>query len=189
MSCIVPGCEEPYLVPIGGGWDDAQMCRRHLRDEERAAATADRLHELEMDWYRPDLAEARERARIAEENRRREEALASIDRTRWSEPDGSRYGIRAFENIIGILRAEGVEGNRRNALNVAALNLGALVAGGELAEAPVREALTSAGEALGLRQHEIRSTVHYGLRDGGKHPRSAPARDTYRDRQGTRRAA
>jgi hypothetical protein len=172
--CIVPGCDEPeeHLEPVGDGWG---MCHRHRQAERNAVRECEVRRELELDELDPlRVCDRREReARQAEQRRR--EAFDRIDTSRWVGPDGTRYGLAALENEVRDLRAAGVPGNRRNALNDAAFNLGGLVAGGELREGAVRQVLTFCAQAIELPPREAADTIRYGLRDGFNNPRSAPA--------------
>lgn len=180
MNCIVPGCQEPpeYVRPIGDGWDAVGMCEKHLQGERNAVAQGEWEHQYRMDEADPaGAAMRREAERVAAEERR-QRAMDQIDPTKWASPDGTRYGLRALEGEVANIRANGVEGNRRRVLNDAAFALGQLVAGGELHEGTVQEALRFCGEAIGLRPREITDTIRYGLRDGMKNPRSAPADPT-----------
>ena len=68
--------------------------------------------------------------------------------------------------------------NTNVALNVAAFNLGQIVAGGELAEQEVIEALIAGAEACGLiveyGEPSVIATINSGLRAGMKQPRYRP---------------
>jgi len=66
------------------------------------------------------------------------------------------------------------EGTRNDALNKAAFSLGGLVAGGELDEATVVQALTDAARTAGLDEREIPKTIASGLSKGKLNPRTAP---------------
>lgn len=68
-----------------------------------------------------------------------------------------------------------VEGTRNDALNVAAFNLGQLVAGGELPPRLVWDALMGAARSNGLDETEATATMRSGLRKGEESPRQAPA--------------
>ena len=65
-------------------------------------------------------------------------------------------------------------GTRNDALNIAAFNLGQLVAGGELTEHQVAAELTAAADAAGLEDREIAATIQSGLSKGVLNPRTAP---------------
>lgn len=83
---------------------------------------------------------------------------------------GSGYGRAALEDEL--LKLAGTpEGHRNHALNVAAFNLGQLVAGGSLDRQEVESALTSAALAAGLSGGETKATIKSGIEDGMKQPR------------------
>ncbi|MEN8896910.1 MAG: DUF3987 domain-containing protein [Yoonia sp.] len=63
------------------------------------------------------------------------------------------------------------EGQRNDALNKAAFNLGQIVAGGALDEADVRARLTAAAGGIGLCAGEIAATIQSGLTAGLQTPR------------------
>lgn len=63
------------------------------------------------------------------------------------------------------------EGQRNDALNKAAFNLGQIVAGGALDQADVRARLTAAAEGIGLCAGEIAATIQSGLTAGLQTPR------------------
>lgn len=69
---------------------------------------------------------------------------------------------------------DAVEGQRNHLLNVAAYNLGQLVAGAGLPEVIVVEALTAAAVACGLDDGEIHATIRSGLDSGAQSPRGIP---------------
>lgn len=64
------------------------------------------------------------------------------------------------------------EGTRNDALNRAALNMGQLIAGGQISEQNVTTALTHAGIAAGLEAREIAKTIASGYRKGAQRPRT-----------------
>jgi hypothetical protein len=68
--------------------------------------------------------------------------------------------------------------NTNAALNVAAFNLGQIVAGGELTEREVIDALIAGAEACGLLleygEPSVTNTINSGLRAGMKQPRQRP---------------
>lgn len=68
-------------------------------------------------------------------------------------------------------------GTRNDTLNIAAVKLGSLVAGGHLPPALVLQELTAAAEAAGLEPTEIRATLNSGLRKGEQQPRQIPDTD------------
>ena len=66
------------------------------------------------------------------------------------------------------------EGARNHTLNRAAFNLAQLVAGDELNDTDVRDALQRAGEEAGLSETETRRTIESGFAAGLQEPRNAP---------------
>ena len=87
--------------------------------------------------------------------------------------DGSAYGLAALAREVEEVRSRPV-GYRNDGLNKAAFCLGRLVAGGELAEHLVVEALLAAALASGLGQREAERTIRSGLTSGEAVPRRAP---------------
>ena len=85
------------------------------------------------------------------------------------------YGEAALEDEVERLRSA-TNGSRNAALNRAGHALGQLVAGGELAEDLVRDALSTAAREVGLTDGEIAKTLASGLESGKRQPRSAPER-------------
>lgn len=65
-----------------------------------------------------------------------------------------------------------VEGNRSNALNTAAYNLGQIVADGNLSQSTVENNLITAALQTGLSESEARATIASGLKAGLSNPRS-----------------
>ncbi|MDT3395222.1 bifunctional DNA primase/polymerase [Streptomyces sp. B1866] len=63
-------------------------------------------------------------------------------------------------------------GNRNNALYLAAVALGQLIAGGELGAVDVTDWLTAAALGVGLAEPEARKTIASGLRAGARRPRT-----------------
>jgi hypothetical protein len=89
--------------------------------------------------------------------------------------DDTPYGRAALEAETTIV-ASAAEGTRNDRLNTAALKLGSLVAGGELDEHEVRNALLDAALAAGLSQTEAEATIKSGMNAGLAAPRNAPPR-------------
>ena len=85
------------------------------------------------------------------------------------------YGRAALEAEARAVAAT-PEGGRNDALNVASLKLGALVAGGELDETEARAALEVAAAACGLPTNEATATIDSGFTAGLATPRNAPPR-------------
>jgi hypothetical protein len=88
--------------------------------------------------------------------------------------DGTAYGEKALANELARL-GDANPGERNDALNRAAYSLGQLIAGGELKEEPVREALTAAAADIGLEEEEAEKTLASGILAGLLEPRTAPA--------------
>lgn len=91
---------------------------------------------------------------------------------------GTPYGLAALEHECEAV-AMAPEGKRRDTLNTAALKLGQLVAGGELADELARARLAAAAQTAGLPDDEIRRTVQIGIDDGRRAPRTAPPRNGF----------
>jgi hypothetical protein len=68
--------------------------------------------------------------------------------------DGTPYGLAVLDDELARLRAAQV-GTRNHELNRCAFVLAQLIAGGELAEAAVRESLLSSAIAIGLDEPAI----------------------------------
>jgi hypothetical protein len=82
----------------------------------------------------------------------------------------SKYAERAL--VLGCERvATAGEGSRNDTLNRETFSLGTLVGAGMLGMEDVRNHLTEAALACGLKRSEIDSTVDRALRDGMTHPR------------------
>ncbi|WP_330927463.1 helicase RepA family protein, partial [Candidatus Sororendozoicomonas aggregata] len=89
---------------------------------------------------------------------------------------GSSYGLKALEGAREeIYRA--VEGTRNSELNKQACAMGSLMAGGEIAEATVRQELEKAAYDIGLKKTEVKSTINSGIKKGKESPRSAPVKN------------
>jgi hypothetical protein len=86
------------------------------------------------------------------------------------DPGADRYAHAALEaECLSVARAG--EGTRNETLNVAAFNLGQLVAGGYLNGQLVLDRLTAAAQDAGLGLGEIQQTAPRGIRDGAKKAR------------------
>ena len=70
------------------------------------------------------------------------------------------------------------EGTRNDRLNVAAVKLGSLIAGGLLSRSTGEAELTRAALAAGSDPAEIAATIRSGIEKGLTTPRSVPERDT-----------
>jgi hypothetical protein len=86
--------------------------------------------------------------------------------------DRPGYAAAAIADECRQIR-ETPEGQRNHQLNVSALKLGRLVAGGYTDEDTVRAELTGAARAAGLTPREIGRTISSGLRKGMTSPRDA----------------
>ena len=86
----------------------------------------------------------------------------------------SPYGRVALEGEVDRLGAS-VLGRRNFDLYRAALKLASLVAGGELVESEVEDALTEAAEGIGLGRREIRATIASASAVGCRRPRRRSA--------------
>ena len=83
---------------------------------------------------------------------------------------GQGWADTALRDELSNLRATS-EGQRNDALNKAAFNLGQIVAGGALDQADVRARLTAAAGGIGLCANEIAATIQSGLAAGLQTPR------------------
>lgn len=84
-----------------------------------------------------------------------------------------RYARAALDREIQILRST-PSGDRNNQLNVSAMKLAQLVAGGELDESEVVGALEETALAIGLESSDIKGTIRSGMKKGKTEPRRAP---------------
>lgn len=121
-------------------------------------------------------------ARLRELERRRAELPpgAPAPRPRLElHAGGTRYGLAALRGILERLAGASHPG-RRDALNVAALLCGHLVAGGELELSRAELELLEVGHEVFAagpppEPQEVARTVRDGLADGMRDPRAAPA--------------
>jgi hypothetical protein len=88
---------------------------------------------------------------------------------------GRGYGTAALRGEAGRVAAAR-PGGRRQALNVAALKLGRLVAAGQLEEARVWAELAAAARTIGRGEAEIAKTVRRALADARRHAATAATR-------------
>lgn len=95
-------------------------------------------------------------------------AVTSLDPHR-----AAKYAQAALDSEIDRVRIAH-EGTRNHTLNVAAFNLGQLVAGGDLDQDTVTAELTRAALLSGLAQPEIAKTIASGLKGGAAEPRIIP---------------
>jgi hypothetical protein len=70
-----------------------------------------------------------------------------------------------------------VEGGRNHTLNIAAFALGQLTAAGMLPRQLAEDALSLAGQAIGLHPRECAATIRSGLDSGERTPRQVASRD------------
>jgi hypothetical protein len=92
--------------------------------------------------------------------------IADIDRG----PARTKYAMAAMDREIAALNAT-AEGGRNDRLNLAAFNLGQLVAADLLNQSDVESVLMDAALSIGLGEGESRKTVDSGMGDGMNHPR------------------
>lgn len=85
----------------------------------------------------------------------------------------SPYGKKALKQECEAV-ASAPEGQRNDQLNVSALKLGGLVAGGELGREEVENGLYRAAVDAGLEESEIMPTIRSGMGRGEAEPRQAP---------------
>lgn len=102
-----------------------------------------------------------------------QEALNEAPRRRYNpnDGDGTRYGIAALEDEARRVAATG-EGARNHQLNESAFVLFQLVAGGQLTEAVVTQALTRAARCCGLDEREAAAVLRSARKGGMKQPRA-----------------
>lgn len=91
------------------------------------------------------------------------------------EGDGSSYGLAVLRAELDRLAVASV-GTRNHELNRCAFSLARLVAGGELLERAVRQAVLRKGLAIGLVEWECRLTIDSAFNAGIRLPRAAPHR-------------
>jgi hypothetical protein len=88
------------------------------------------------------------------------------------------YAATALANECANVSAA-VRGKRNDTLNLAAFNLGQLVAGSALNHDDVRAALLASAADCGLTDHEASATTHSGMLAGMKHPRYVVPTEQY----------
>jgi hypothetical protein len=88
----------------------------------------------------------------------------------------SAYAAAALRGELDRVLAA-ADGTRNHTLNTAAFALGQLVAAGLLPRRLVDDALTLAGQAIGLPARECAKTIRSGLDSGGRTPRQPASRD------------
>jgi hypothetical protein len=101
-----------------------------------------------------------------------------IDLNSTDGPPRTSSSARDYVWAHAALQQECSSLNNNAALNVAAFNLGQIVAGGELTEQEVIDALIAGAEACGLiveyGEPSVINTINSGLRAGMKQPRQRP---------------
>lgn len=102
---------------------------------------------------------------------------------RAEDGNGTRYGMAALDDECQAIMSAPF-GQQESTLNAAALKIGALIAGGELARGYAMEALISAARGMPSQagrpawgSEEIRRKVERGIEDGMARPRQAPPRE------------
>lgn len=94
---------------------------------------------------------------------------------RFSEGEGTAYGLTALDGALTSMRCASI-GQRNHTLNREAFSLAQLVAGGELAESAARSALLDVALTIGLDEPESRQTIDSAFDAGLTQPRVAPHR-------------
>ncbi|MDG3008533.1 phage/plasmid primase, P4 family [Paludisphaera mucosa] len=112
-------------------------------------------------------------------------AAAKPPSARRPAPGGamSPYIRKAVEDELKTLESTG-EGNRNNALNTAAYNIGQLVAASVVVEADAIAWLTDAARRTGLADDEIAATIRSGLEAGKLKPRDLSSVGTLKPSNG-----
>jgi len=87
--------------------------------------------------------------------------------------NNSSYAQSALDRECAIVAGVG-EGGRNDQLNKSSFNIGQLVAGGELDEHIVVDALLAAARQCGLTAAEATKTIRSGITKGTAHPRQRP---------------
>ncbi len=82
----------------------------------------------------------------------------------------SAYGRKALESECGLV-ALAPSGTRNEALNIAALKIGQLVAGGHVDQSEAESSLLHAASRAGLGEAEVRKTMASGFKAGYAQPR------------------
>jgi putative DNA primase/helicase len=84
------------------------------------------------------------------------------------------YGRKALENECALVALAAV-GQRNNVLNIAALKIGQLVAGGQVEQSEAESCLLHAADRAGLTEAESRKTILSGFNAGLDQPREIQA--------------
>ncbi|MCS7069321.1 MAG: hypothetical protein NZN28_11930 [Meiothermus sp.] len=85
-----------------------------------------------------------------------------------------RYAEAALARIVAGFQAEAREGNRNNALNRMAYQLGRLVGGEIISEGEARELVLGQAQTVGVGGKEAERTLRSGLEAGKRKPASKP---------------
>jgi hypothetical protein len=85
-----------------------------------------------------------------------------------------RYAEAALARIVAEFQAQAREGNRNNALNRMAYQLGRLVGGEIISEDEARELVLGQAQATGIGEKEASQTLRSGLEAGKRKPSSKP---------------
>ena len=96
----------------------------------------------------------------------------------------SKYGLSALSHEMINLSFQS-QGSRNETLNQCAFNLGQLIAGGELDESHVTNALLSTALTIGLTESEASKTIRSGLNSGKEKPRSGSPTNGTNETNGT----
>lgn len=152
MICLVPQCAAPSVA------DDC-VCEQHAAVEARAVEQHRMVREADIAEMRgevwPPNAKVVARPRVP----------IKLDKVA-----GGAYGQAALRGIVEELCAA-TNGTRNNALNRAAFNMGALVAGGQVTEMDGMRALRAAAKELELGDWEAKGTIRSGWMKGLENPR------------------
>ncbi|MGI4795221.1 MAG: AAA family ATPase [Janthinobacterium lividum] len=115
-------------------------------------------------------------------------ALATLPR---SEVIGSAYGRKALDEECEAIRTASF-GTQEDTLNKAALKIGGLVAGGELAESEAQAELMTAARSMASQpgrdpwtERSLDTKVRKGLADGARNPRTRPGPETRAEHGGS----
>lgn len=153
-GCVVPGCANTAF--------DFGVCWPHRYEELKAGGTPSAY---ELDRMRQEIGreEDERKQRIMVEN----SAPLKIDDEGW-DGHSTRYGRKAMEGILRDV-VESADG-RNNTLFRCTARAAGLSAGGHVQMSVVTDAMTRAGEAIGLPRDEVRHCVQSAIRAGQKNP-------------------
>lgn len=102
--------------------------------------------------------------------------VPAAEGTNPARANATAYAAAALRGELDRVLAA-VEGSRNHTLNAAAFALGQLTATGMLPRRLAEDALTLAGQAIGLPPRECAATTRSGLDSGERTPRQAASRD------------